>query len=83
MAVGDTSNVLCGGAANPDFNACEHGFSLRDPFGAEVTLVILENGPAATDPSTLERQLASPSPCPGCAPFTAQIAIGFGRDVGA
>ena len=28
------ANVLCGGAANPTFNPCAKGFSLRDPRGA-------------------------------------------------
>lgn len=77
--VGDTSNVLCRGAANPNFDACETGFSLRDPHRAEVTLVLLDNGPAAAEPELLDQQLASPSPCPDCPPFTAQIAIGFGH----
>lgn len=79
--IGDTSNVLCGGAANPDFDGCALGFALRDPLSAEVTLVVLDNGPAAEDPELLARQLAAPSPCPDCAPFTAQIATGFGRGV--
>lgn len=77
---GDTSNVLCGGAANPDFDACANGFALRDPQAAEVTLVVLDNGPAARDPEVLARQLAAPSPCPSCSPFTVQVATGFGRE---
>lgn len=78
--VGDTGNVLCGGAANPDFDACANGFALRNPSGAEVTLVLLDNGPASDDPGVLAQQLAAPVPCPGCRPFTQQIAIGFGRE---
>jgi hypothetical protein len=78
--VGGTANVLCGGAANPDFNACARGFALRDPRAAEVTLVLLDNGPASGDPEVLAQQLAAPSPCPTCPPLTAQIAIGFGRE---
>ncbi len=78
--VGDTSNVLCGGAANLDFNPCTSGFSLQNPRGAEVTFVVLDNGPAAEEPDILAQQLAAPSPCPTCPPFTAQIAIGFGHE---
>lgn len=78
--VGDPSNVMCGGAANPDFDACARGFALRDPLGAEVTLVLLDNGPADDDPDVRARQLAAPTPCPDCPPFTRQIAIGFDRE---
>lgn len=77
---GDTSNVLCRGAANPLFDACARGFSLRDPRGAEVALVVLDNGPAADDVATLARQLAAITPCPTCPSFTVQVAIGFGRE---
>lgn len=80
VAAGQTSNVLCGGAANPIFDACARGFALRHPLQAEVTLVVLDNGPAAERPEQLARQLAAPAPCPDCPPFTVQIAIGFGRD---
>lgn len=80
VQVGDATNVLCGGAANPDFDACANGFSLRDPHGAEVTLVVLDNGPAAEDSEALAQQLTAPSPCPSCPPFTAQVAIGFGQE---
>lgn len=78
--VGATANVLCGGAANPDFDSCSNGFTLRDPRGAEVTLVLLDNGPASDDPDVRARQLASPSPCPRCPPYTWQVAVGFGRE---
>lgn len=78
--VGDTSNVLCGGAANPDFDSCSTGFSLSDPHGAEVTLVLLDNGPAAKESEALARQLQAHSPCADCPSFTAQVAIGFGRE---
>lgn len=78
--VGDTSNLLCGGAANSSFNPCAEGFALRDARRAEVTLVLLDNGPASENPEVRAQQLASPSPCPTCPPFTAQIAIGFGRE---
>lgn len=78
--VGDTSNVLCGGAANVDFDACARGFALENPERAEVTLVVLDNGPASENPDVRNQQLTAPSPCPTCPPFTAQIAIGFTRE---
>lgn len=81
--VGDTSNVLCGGAANPRFDSCARGFALRNPRRAEVTLVVLDNGPASDDDATRARQLASAQPCPTCPPFTTQVAIGFGREAAA
>lgn len=78
--VGDTSNVLCEGAANSDFDSCSTGFALSDPHGAEVTLVVLDNGPAAEESEALARQLQAHGPCADCPPFTAQVAIGFGRE---
>lgn len=78
--VGDTSNLLCGGAANPDFDSCTSGFSLRDPYGAEITLVVLDNGLASRDSTVLAQQLSSSKPCPTCLSYTAQIAIGFGLE---
>lgn len=78
--VGDTSNVLCGGAANADFDACSTGFSLSDPHGAEVTLVVLDNGPVAEETEALARQIEAHSPCADCPSFTAQVAVGFARE---
>lgn len=78
--LGDPANVLCGGAANPEFNPCAKGFSLRDPRGSEVTLVLLDNGLASTAGDTLARQLAATRPCPSCPSFTVQVAMGFGRN---
>ncbi|MGH7316333.1 MAG: hypothetical protein ACREJS_08745, partial [Candidatus Rokuibacteriota bacterium] len=77
VQAGDATNVLCGGAANPVFNSCARGFTLRDPRRAEVTLVVLDNGRASADPDTLARQLAATRPCPDCPSFTVQVAIGF------
>ena len=77
VQAGNTSNVLCGGAANRAFDGCANGFALRDAMGAEVTLVLLDNGLASNDPDVLSEQLAAPSPCPECPPFTAQICNWF------
>lgn len=79
VQVGDPANVLCGGAANPAFNPCAKGFSLRDPRGAEITLVVLDNGFANADANTLAQQLAATRPCPSCPSFTVQVAMGFSR----
>ena len=79
---GDSSNLLCGGAANPDFDACAHGFSPADTYGAEVTFVVLDNGQAAENPDELAQQLEPARACPTCSPFTDQIAIAFSRESG-
>jgi len=66
-------------AANAIFDPCSRGFALRDPRRAEVTRVVLDNGPASADAETLGQQLAATRPCVGCPSYTVQVAIGFGR----